>query len=638
MNWFYKLTNPRKDLNDLLISFRKQKLQLIAQRQCLINFLTISLSASTQQLENIFAEKNLVCINSKEALGLHHFIEQFAQTYAANNQSEYVYIRVNKAFKTAEILALLILKELKQKSSSDLLAQVKKLTKNQNIIIIIDQLTQALPEDELQLLLNYLKSAKVIVISNFKFISKELENNYQNETDILQITNFSEGQCFDLSLNLLNYRSDLLLKTADRGELLTLANYCKYSPEIILMALGGLQGENSLFIHKYLENIKKQNIKSSSPEKDYEIYLPLAYTIKHLPNTIKNLLKIAYYFPSSGFTLNDLYILANNSLKNEISKEDLKDILQYLICLSGLQIASKQALEDENLIYYIPEFLKSFIKNELIGKQEESTEENTIDNLLLKRLESNSLWQQEKIWISQLEQSFISLELIVQKQSFEKNRYCILFLHSIFQELGLWKYCQEKLIPLCKQAISLCYNIEERGFWYSLLGLIHRNIANNTQALAELNLALSSFEKALKFYDKQKQIQYYKFACQNIGFIYYDIALLQASREDRIFYFKEALKFHYKTLSNQADYKTKRIIAYTFLALAEANTNYDSFHKALEFYIQSFTEANESQKHLLKPELNKLIDQINNLNLSSEEKEKFNSQKLKIEKLFNMAK
>ncbi len=630
MNWFYKLTNPRKDLDDLLISFRKQKSELLAQRKCLIDFLNISLSSFTQQLENIFNNKNLVFINSKEALGLHYFIDKFAQTYATNHQSEYVYIQVNKVFKRAEILALLIIKELKQKSSSDLLAQVKKTTKNKNLIIIIDQLSNALPDDELHLLLNYLQNAKVIVIFNTKHITKPENINNDKEIETLQITSFSEGQCLDLSLNLLNYRSDLLLKTADRAELLTLANYCKYSPEIILAMLGGLEGENNLFIQKYLENIKKQNknLPTQNPleNKTYEIYLPLAYIIKHLPNIIKSILKTIYYLPSSGFSLHDLYIIINNTSNYEISKEDLKDILQYLICFLGLQIHPKQSPEDDNLIYYLPEYIKYFIKSNLLIDTNNNILENEINTLLLKRLESNSLWKEDIVWISQLEQSFISLELILQKQSFEKNRNCILFLHLIFQELGLWKYCQDTLIPLCKQAIELCHNIEDRGFWYSLLGLIHHNIANNTHTISELHLALSSFEKALKFYDKQKQVHYYKFVCQSIGFIYYDMASFQQIIEDKIFYYKEALKFHYKMLSNhEPDYKSKKIIAHTFETLAKVNNNYDSFHKALEFYLQSFNEAPDNQKHLLKSKIDNLIDYINDLNLSDEEREKFKS-------------
>ena len=55
------------------------------------------------------------------------------------------------------------------------------------------------------------------------------------------------------------------------------------------------------------------------------------------------------------------------------------------------------------------------------------------------------------------------------------------------------------------------------------------------------------------------------------------------------------------------------------------NNNYDSFHKALEFYLQSFNEAPDNQKHLLKSKIDNLIDYINDLNLSDEEREKFKS-------------
>ena len=566
-NWFNKIFQKEKELAPFLQEVRMQKLAIIERKNCFLFFLNSELASLKDQIENQLAQKKIISLQVSEHYGLFYFIQNFL-----NDIPLKVHLRLVNVFKDAEAIALILLKELEQKPAIEPLEQLEKFVKQNKVIFVLENIKN-LPLDELKILLESLKSAQVILINYNKTYNITLDNLYN-----IEILPLSSERAGEFALGMLKMRNDLILTSADKKEIISLINNCDKFPEIIFMALTTLQNSSSSSLGAYTK--KTQNL--------------LAYLLqKYYPPEINYLLQIASYLPSSGFTVNDLFVLCSSFIS---SKEEFQIVLFFLentFCLRKI-----------NDVYQIPDYLKQFLANNY------SQNLVSINNLLARRIESNYLWKEKTIWITQLEQALTILDSICKQKNFATNQYLILYIQAILLELGFWKIVQNTFIPLCQDAIKSSENNEDRGFWYSLLGLSYLGISRYKDSLKQLDLALNSFQKSLKFYDPQKQPKRYSFVYQNIGLIQYEIYQNNNSPAT----LKLSLKAYYKALNEEENSITiRRLLAQNYLELAKYEKPNENYQKCFALYKQALSQnsLNNSSQRLIHLELENLYKKLN---------------------------
>lgn len=624
---------------------------LLQQREYFHSFLINYLNDLQFEILDKLDAESLVCINVPEAYGFNHFAGHLRQELHQNYGFKSIQIKATPKINEATQLAIIILKEWGQRISAEPLEQLKKYSLSNRLLVLIDQV-QFIPQTELKAILESLVAARVILIgpsqSSFKSI-------VSSNSSIIEIPLLTNEKAIELALSLLNFRSDLILTSADRKELVNLVNICGRLPEVIYTALAGPQGKKNLAIEKYCKLILSSKLINTGSQ----FYHLLSYYLSELPNQAKQLLAIAYHLPSTGFTLNDLYVLCKEI---DLSKEELNIFLKYLTHVFFLQInhqsnqeysfketknqtkkiqnngqikESNKPIKKEGttLIYFFPEFVRRFIKENIIEENKKDTL-NLIERAnsqLIQRLESNLLWQEPVIWITQLEHSLYTIQWISESKAFNSNKYLVLFIQSIYTELGFWREIEKMLIPLCVTAIGQSDNNEDRGFWYSLTGLMYKSLSQFTNTEHNLQTALGYFQKSLKFYDPTKQQKRYSFIYQNIGQVYSELAS-RSPQEAQVF-LKQGIKAFYKALgeekelSDKSQFVLKRLLAQSFMTLAKTEKPGENCFKAFSLYTTLFKQfntlpANESRQKLIFIELDKLSKLVNNISNNSNEIEK----------------
>ncbi|MDX1919698.1 MAG: hypothetical protein SFU25_03075 [Candidatus Caenarcaniphilales bacterium] len=662
LNLVQKFFKPKPKLDEINRVYLSNKDHLTKQRECFHTFLINYLQdVQFEILEKLNAE-NLVCISVPEAYGFSCFVNHLRFEHQKNFGYKSIQIKATPKIKEATQLAIILLKEWGHKVGPEPLEQLKKYSLSHRLLVVVDQI-QFLADTELKNLLENLISARVILIgpseSSFKSNSSSGE--------IIEIPLLTNEKAIELALSLLNFRSDLILTSADRQELVNLVNICGRLPEVIYTALASPQGKNNLAVEKYCKLILAIKLRSTGSQ----FYHLLAYYLSELPEEVKQLLAVAYHLPSTGFTLNDLYVLCRDVA---VSKSELNTFLQFLTHIFFVQKSQEHLFRDSSLlskeeskkknrkkeiantspendvppsskgiseVYFLPEFVRRFIRENII----EENNKETLDlirraNLqLIQRLESNLLWQEPIIWVTQFEHSLYTIQWINESKAFNANKYLVLFIQSIYAELGFWREIEESLIPLCSLAIRQSDNNEDRGFWYSLTGLMYKSLSQFKNTEQNLQTALNYFQKSLKFYDPTKQQKRYSFLYQNIGQIFYELALpsSKASQEESTeksqVYLKQAIKAFYKALgdekelSDKSQFVLKRLLAQTFIALAKQDKPGENCFKAFGLYttlLKQFQSlpANESRQKLIFIELDKLSKLVSQLESKANDIEK----------------
>ncbi|MDJ0625761.1 MAG: hypothetical protein QNJ31_05280 [Candidatus Caenarcaniphilales bacterium] len=602
MSWFKKIFKSTSELDEFCQAYLDNETTLKAQRECFTSFLSNHLEEDKYKIVQSLDLSNLALVNVSEPFGFNYFLGEIRSVYE-NKGFSTICVKASAIINSANQIALIILKEFNQKPLGDPLDQLKAFLKDSKFLIIVDNVS-SMSTEELQLLLNYLNEVKTLLINNEngdsikKFVQRP-------ENAIVNISNLSNDRALELALSLLNFRSDLIITSAERSELVELINICNNLPELIFNALAGPQQKRSLPIEKYCKLIKEtqKNYLAESPSLNnsgsYQALLN--YKISKLPQEIINLLKTAAFLPSCGFTVNDLFVLCRNSF---FSKDELNNALHFITYLFGLKINDEYLFRKNNiqlsnsketdnrvaLVYYLPEYLKSFIDKSLISESTQAEEEREINSQLVQRLESNTLWKEPTVWITQLEHSLASIKWIEANGSFEQNKYFILYIQSLFAELGFWREIENTLIPLCSKAISISDNNEERGFWYSLSGIMLKSISQYKDPEKHLDLALVAFQRSLKFYDPYKQSKRYSFVYQNLGLIYLELSELDTNNS---VFLKQAIKSFYKSFAEENDpcskdtISLKRFLSQAYSALAKCEKPSENCFKAVNLTIES---------------------------------------------------
>lgn len=601
----------------MLHSFRLNERSIDLQKECFVQFLCNELTDTRLEIEKQLEERHIVCIAAPEAYGLSHYVSSFAPHEDDINQEKTFYIKATSIINDAHKLALIILKEAGCKLGNDLLQQLKKQCGREKYLIVIDQISH-LSLAELRLLLDSLQNAKVILLASSKSSFKGL--NESSEERVISVPAMTDERAVELGMALLSYRSDLILTSANRKELLQLVNACENLPEIIYMALAGSQSEKNLAISKYVQLIQKQKLKFPCPQH----YLLLNYLFAQLPREALDLLRITYYLPPSGFTANDLIVLCKHSFS---SSEQIVSLLKFLSYTFSLKVNSvnledgvKVSTDQAPQLYALPEFLRKFIKSNLLQDSENNKipTSDFVNLALLQRLESDSLWKKPHIWISQLEQSFITLNWIKNEKLFDDNQYLALFVQSMWIDFGLYKYVEDFFVSFCQDAINFSNNNESRGFWYSLLGLTYKAIAKFKDSNKNCELSLLALNKSLKFYNPQKHFKRYSYVHQNIGSLHQELA---SQKKNDPVHLKEAIKSFLKALSENKDKvamnvaNLKRLIAQCHLQLGLTENKAENFQKAFNFYLQVLdllisNQGSQAKVRVIYSELEKLKKNI----------------------------
>jgi hypothetical protein len=598
LNWFAKLLKPVKKLENVLAEFRAQKALLNEKKQCYLYFLQQELASLKDQIETKFIDENILCLNVPVAFGIQSFIQETAQNWEAKNNQLSFYFRLTPGLKDANQLALIFLKEHGHKVTNEPLIQLKNYLAGKKVLIILEDILH-LSAAQLDLLLVSLEAVKVILINEGIIQAACLKGRVYSNINIMPPTS---EKAAELALTLLNYRADLIMTSAERHELLSLINLCGNLPAIIFMALAAPQSNSNLSIDKYVKEIAKHR------SQEQPVYFAvLTFLLERFPEEILYVLQKSYYLPASGFTLNDLYVIC----RPRFNSKDLVPILDFLVQQSWLS----SDLAGDLVIYQMPSFIKKFIKDNLLDPL--ADEENQINKLLIQRLESNLLWKEDRIWISQLEQTLISLDWIARSKQFDKNRYFILYIQSILMELGLWTNVENTLVPFCEAAIKDSDNNEDRGFWYSLLGLMYRGIAKFKEPQKQLDKSLLAFQKSLKFYDPQKQQKRYSFVYQNIGLVYSE--LYRRDRNES--HLKQAIKAYYKAIGDDKRKEEssiitlRRLLAQSYFELSQLEKPLENFQKSYTMYKLALDGLDKNPEDprikVIGRELEKLLKQIN---------------------------
>lgn len=555
-NWLNKIFRKEKKLNSFLQEITKQRISIAEKRNCFLYFLNSELKNAREQINNKLNENQIIHIQVSEYYGLFYFLQSFSAQVTIN-------LKLVKAFKDAETIALILLRELGQKPMTEPVKQLEKFVQQKQILFIFEYINY-IDSNELKILLESLKSAQIILINYSDSCNISLDNLYN-----LQILPPTPNTSAEFALNMLKLRNDLILTSADKKEISSLINNCNGFPEAIFMTLSTLQSDSSSALGNYAK--KTQNLFNYLIQKSF-------------PPEINSLLQMIIYLPSSGFMANDLFVLCKPFIN---SKENLQIILFFLQNTFCIRKAN-------DIVYQIPDYFRQFLQQD-----KSNFDLNSINNLLVRRIESNYLWQEKTAWITQLELALNILNYIQQNKDFKSNQYLTLYIQSILLELGFWKIVQNILIPLSEQAIQNSDNNEDRGFWYSLLGLAHLGISKYKDINKHLNLGLNSFQKSLKFYDPQKQPKRYSFVHKNIGLIYYEIYKSNNLNAN----LKLSIKAYYKALNqDESSIDILRLLSQSYLELAQYEKSAENYQKCFNLYKQALKHSKDddlTQKKLI---------------------------------------
>ena len=356
------------------------------------------------------------------------------------------------------------------------------------------------------------------------------------------------------------------------------------------------------------------------------------------PREITLLLQRIVTLPLSGFSFNDLSILCSDLITKKVfDKSGLYDSLEILVYCGFLKIISSNTV----LLYSIDLKIGELIQQ--LDTHNSSSQIST-NCILLKRLESKTIWQESQIWITQYEQTLITLKWILNNALFEEYHFFLLRFYRILGHKSLYIELEQLFLPICKQAIKESKSNESRGFWYNLLGLVLREISKYKDSRKYLQLSLDSFQKSLKFHNPQSQERKYSFVYQNIGDVYVELSRLDesyaksGSLRDSIKAYKRALEVvGDKQFSDSLP--ARRALARSFHQLGRIEKPSENYQKSFLVYKEAILRLKKNNQvsslKLLEPDLEKLKKQVNVslIQCSEIDKQKMSMLKDEIEKL-----
>ncbi|MDX1919031.1 MAG: hypothetical protein SFT81_07855 [Candidatus Caenarcaniphilales bacterium] len=618
--WFTK----KRKLTDLIAKHLEQEEALAAKKQCFFYFLVNELAYVSGEIERKLLTRNSISIEVPEAFGFSYFIEHLRGVREEHYGEQTLYLRLNEQINDANLIALIILREFGQSPHGDPLSQLRKYFQGQRSLVILEGIA-SLSNLNLRLLLEALSTSKLILI-DYDLQRFEAQNGLIDE--VLVIPPLSPERAVALILALLNYRTDLIITSADRQELIMLAEYCAYLPEMIYLVLSDFQAtENTKSVEQIASSIA--SLQSKTPDKPYQAVL--AHLWGEFPDELTAVLRIVNHLPHSGFSLNDLMTLGADQ---NFTFKEAQLILDILTNQAGL----RQFMAKDVIVYQVPYFIRAYLDS-LFGSSS-GEEQARLDKLLFQRLESHQIWNQPFLWISQLEQTLFSIRRIAAGDFLDRNPYTLLYLQSILLDFGFWREIDLYLVPVCRKTISCTDNNEERGYWYSLLGMMHKGIAQYKDPAGQVDLALESFQRALKFYNPQKQIRKCSFVNQNIGSLYFELA--QLDPRQKMTHLKAALKYLQKAYSADPGSVTlARQIGQAHMLLGVMEKPSENFEKALFAYLKALDIAKKqhsmSKARYVQLQLDLLLSHVSQSfgDLSRDEKERLSLIKHQIEGLLD---
>jgi tetratricopeptide (TPR) repeat protein len=528
LNWLNQIFNPPPSLDELINSFKENEALFLKQKEVFERDLLEKLSSNSRQITDALNEKNIVGV-VQPTLNAEIFVIELLKKYEAKS----IYIRANRNLKDTEQLALIIIKELGHQAEGELFDQLKKITEETPLLIGIDGVEHVAHKDLKQLIENSSNS-------KFLFISKKSEYFKNSPVNaVVELGQLLPQDLAEMSLNLVNLREELIVTSADRQEIAALIEVADNSAPLVYMALNGAKLRNNLPLKKHVQNI------NASP--DLFGAKAIYWKFHQLPLKVQSLCLKLMILPESGFCISDVISVGKDLFVNE---NETITSFQYLT--HYFNINTYQSVLDSNdevslKIYYLPTYLREFL-NRNYKKELEPTSSFIIQasHNLLHRLENGYLWNERTIWITQLEQSYACINWLIQFNQYNKHKYFFFYIQSVLIQHGLWRFCQDLLVPLCKQAINKSETNEDRGYWYCLLGMLYKEFARYEEATKNYEQGLQNFHKALKFYDPNSQRKKYKFVYENIGEVLQELGNIT----NNILLYKDAIKSYYRALGD----------------------------------------------------------------------------------------
>jgi|GEM_PF-5464303 len=542
------------------------------------------------ELDQLFEDHSTCFLEVEDNYGFDYLSEIFIKHRKSQFQEQVVNLKLPEFFTTANQIALYLLKETESlgKIVSDPLTRVKQVLKKNCISVLLEfrDLKKIKPE-EISNLLGCLEDTSLIIKApNLSSLSEKIKSLIKKKIVIKKLSDQSASELIE---SLLKFRPDFVVTSANRQEVLDLANLCGNSPEIILIVFLNFFSEKNTYLEKLVKKLLKERTNSQINQNKV-----LSGALKNFPKEIIFLLERINYLPEEGFSIKEAHAFCKDLFEDS---KTLERVLDALIVAFSLRRKKGKGPKS----YHLPKFLKDFLKASF-SKKEESLE-RSYKHILIQRLTNSLYWKADVLWEGQINRAIRFLELFSKSHQLKDKTYFVLHLQSTLLELGFWREVQAILSERYQRAINTSVNNEDRGYWYTIKGSLYQGISRYTRSYKDLQTGLIDFQRALKFYNPQKVPKKYVFIYRNIGKIYAELASLRNLNE--LDFLRDSAKNYYKAfeycqVAKEAPAKISNIqgsMAKIYRKIADKKI------KPFENYLRAFEFLQKSKLNLIKNNL-----------------------------------
>ncbi len=592
----------------------------------LLDFFNWEFSSQKTELPKIIQEKNKILIKVNELYGFENYLlNELLKT------KKFLFFEIPYLIRDSFQLCYALLKEMQIESKNPEEDFFRIFKENKDILILKG--ISNIVDNEFKNFLRKCEDFHLICIDEKK---EELEDFHLINIEACEIEKIMDLACVLYGHNRgseIRYQRDFQL----------IFNIFSSFPKFIFSILVFIKYKKYNF-SKFVKELEKN---SKDPIKSF-----FNVIIKNLSKEALFILKNVLYLSNIGFSVEQIYRLCKDKFP---IKKDFESIFDFLAKLLFFERKRTGII----VIYTIPEFIQKKLK-QLINLSFSSSEINNLNLGLLSIVKDQNLKIRKTLWLSQIEECLDALKKSLERNIFWKENLKAsqtLYIETLFFEMHYIDEIRDFILPLCHREIAESKNNEERGSWYNLLGTVYKDLSIFSNKELNLELALSAFQKSLKFYDHEKEKYKYSFSFEQIGRIYIELAEHtineKASLNAAIKALGKALSFEQEAskryinlilllaetyiklgkiddISRLSEHSKKSLYFYSkilkFLELETENTDKIKFYrdyiseklKILNIILfESISNTNKEEEKNTFMFLNKEISKILNTNLSS---------------------